>query len=608
MTSPLKASHSQEGPYFDWCVQTSEVTLGGNIYVSNSDVEDPNSGEGLFIENKRDEVNNQEILLRIPKKNTFTEDTIRSLLLRKELYSDDSDKSDVEEFNDRLRSTVGEICCELGEELMTETVALTAFFIGFNIHGYRCPDMFSEYLHKVLLHTEVNVPITRPDIFLGTYGHYPDLRVNETVVKRINNALTYEDTDCYGEVRKNIRQIYAAVVSRALEIPVEMSAGSEDYYIDITLVPILDFVNHSTANPTCYFDVDRATNDIILKRIDNQDNHTKKDKEELFIQYYDTVEYTKSTFVYGFIPEIRNDQTAFFNLSLERDFIPSYIRVFYKWFGINPMVQFYKDGQHGEWQVHSNIDNFIDILLPFMVDSSLEGSDIWLYNRQAFKSVGNLRAMISGKATDEIQASTDKFQVYIGERNTDDVIRFAQLAWTLKFKDEHNELKKRRPTKEQAREHYKNLSAIDKIKTYQKFKDFFNDYSTKRLWHLEKSVVDITGSFAVLPYKKDQCESFLNLCNSEIQLLEQMKSRGIEKAIEYNESLKQKLSSYPPIPFAYCSSGIEKEIKKILDSFDITEETSEITDDESHEEDFTDFLQDEVDSSSAYFRFSMFDF
>ena len=600
------ATERPEMPYFNWYVKTAEVTLADNVYASKSDIKDPNSGEGLFIENTGDGDNKEEILLRIPKEYTFTEDTIRSLLLRQDLYCDNVSEADTEDYNNRLRSLLSRMHHKLGEGYATETVSLATFFVGFNVYKYKCPDIFFKYLYEVLLHTEVNVPITRPDIFMETYGHYPDLIENEIVIKRIHEALPYYEIDIYRDARKNIRQIYAAVVSRALEIPVEMSTGSDDYYLDITLVPILDFVNHSTANPSCYFDVDRTTKDIILKRSDNQEDHTGKDHQELFIRYFDVVEYTKSTFVYGFIPEIRDDQTAFFNLSLERDFIPPDIRLFYKWFGINPMIQFYKNGQNGEWHVHSDIEEFIDMLLPFMVDSSLEGTDVWSYNNQAFKTLVMLGYSIFDDDSSYIFGMMDKMKAHIGERNEGDTIGLPQLAWTLHFKDESNKLKKRRPTNKQAREYYNNLSETDKIKTYQNFRDFFNDYSMKRLAHLQKSVEDITGPLAVPPYKKDQCESFLNLCYNEIHLLEQMKSTGIDRSIEYNESLEQKQSDYPRIPSAYFWSQGRERPEGNNDSLEGEEEDEMdyISEDLPREEAFTDFFEEEKEIYIAYLKFS----
>ena len=44
----------------------------------------------------------------------------------------------------------------------------------------------------------------------------------------------------------------------------EHTNNTDDYVIDVSLVPILDFVNHNH-HSNSYFDIDRRTNDIVLK-------------------------------------------------------------------------------------------------------------------------------------------------------------------------------------------------------------------------------------------------------------------------------------------------------------------------------------------------------
>lgn len=591
-----------EESYFDWYVKSCGVKLESDITVSSSNVGDPTSGNGLFVDNKTDEDHERDILLRIPKKNTFAVSTIQRLLLDQSQYTS---KSNMKELNEKIEDIMTHAAQVAGAEFMTETIALAIFFIGFHINCFVCPKIFKDYISKVLLKTEINVPITRNTLFLEVYGHYPEVRKNEEVFERIKSFFSSNDKrGVYDVTDKNIRHIYAAILSRILEIPVEISADSEDFYTDITLVPVLDYVNHSTINPTCYFDIDRATNEILLKRNDNSFDDENTTKQELYIQYYDTVEYTNFTFTYGFIPKIRNDQTAYFNLSIERDCIPQYIRIFYKWFEINPVIQFYKNGEDGEWQVHSDIDEFIDILLPFIVDSSIEGRDVWTHNPNAFRSFPIFHGSSDLEAARKFLPMID-FRIYAGERDHNDAMRFPQIAWTLHFRNEQNELKKRRPTKDQARVHYKNLTDSDKIKTIHKFKDFFNDYYGRRMWHLQRAVDNVTGPFAMPPYKKGECKSFLDLCNHEIQILKEMKTRGIENAIAYNDSLERKTSDSVPIPPAGRSARHDGEIMdKIRHSYDVTHDRTLQLSDRRTEADFTDFIQEELDDFAQNMRIS----
>ncbi|KAG0661370.1 cytochrome c lysine N-methyltransferase [Maudiozyma exigua] len=595
MSDPLERYQAEsEETYFDWYVKSCGVKLESDITVSSSNVGDPASGNGLFVENKTYEHDERDLLLRIPKKTTFAVSTIQRLLLDESHYES---RSDMKELNEKIKKIMIHVSQVAGEAFMTETIALAIFFIGFHTYTWVCPKIFADYISKVLLDVEINVPITRHTLFLDAYGHHPEVRKNEEVFERIKsffgNKSTHGDYDVND---KDMRHIYAAILSRILEIPVEISADSDDFYTDITLVPVLDYVNHSTINPTCYFDIDRATNEILLKRNDSPYDDEKIAKQELYIEYYDTVEYTKFTFTYGFIPKIRNDQTAYFNLSLERDSIPQYIRIFYKWFDINPVIQFYKNGEDGEWQVHSDIDEFIDILLPFIVDSSIEGTEVWTHNPHAFRSFPIFHGNRDIESVRQFMPMMD-FRIYSGERDNSDAMKFPQIARTLKFRNEQNELKKRRPTKDQARAHYRNLTDSDKVNTIHKFRDFFNDYYGRRMWHLQRSVDNVTGPFAMPPYEKGECKSFLDLCNHEIQILERMKARGIENAIAYNDSLEQKPLNSVPIPPASHSARYDDEtMKKIRHSYDVTHDRSSQLSDRRTEADFTDFLQEELDN------------
>lgn len=112
-------------------------------------------------------------------------------------------------------------------------------------------------------------------------------------------------------------QLHKAVKSRVLEIPHaiekfvkqaeeddedEEEEEGEDFTTNVTLVPILDFANHAEER-NAVFDVDRETNDVIL-RLD-------KDVavgDEICISYLPTKAFDMFFRTYGFVP----DSTGFF--------------------------------------------------------------------------------------------------------------------------------------------------------------------------------------------------------------------------------------------------------------------------------------------------------
>lgn len=89
--------------------------------------------------------------------------------------------------------------------------------------------------------------------------------------------------------------LHQAVKLRVLEIP-HADVG-EDFTTNITLVPMLDFANHAAAN-NAVFDVDRQTEDVLLRLV----NAVPKDTE-VCISYSPTAEVGEFLQTYGFIPE-----------------------------------------------------------------------------------------------------------------------------------------------------------------------------------------------------------------------------------------------------------------------------------------------------------------
>lgn len=166
-------------------------------------------------------------------------------------------------------------------------------------------------------------------------------------------------------------QIYQAVRSRILEIPrsikgteiEDMVSGiennladlsisldanakkiipirtNEDYVIDISLVPILDFANHCHEN-NAYFDIERESDLIILKlKRDEFSNNLKKFEVTISYNPEDNIKDFMST--YGFQPQLLNEGNyQLFELKLQNlnKFIPDG-ELLCKWLKILPQIQ-----------------------------------------------------------------------------------------------------------------------------------------------------------------------------------------------------------------------------------------------------------------------------
>ncbi|GME66739.1 unnamed protein product [Ambrosiozyma monospora] len=130
--------------------------------------------------------------------------------------------------------------------------------------------------------------------------------------------------DCSGDKIVSIQpdellQIVSAVRSRTLEIPraagkseeedkkdennVDDNDNEDSFFTDISLVPVIDFVNHDNARLNAYFDVDKQTQDILLKLdSDTLLNVGNNEIVEVFISYSKIEDVNRFFFNYGFIP------------------------------------------------------------------------------------------------------------------------------------------------------------------------------------------------------------------------------------------------------------------------------------------------------------------
>lgn len=149
-------------------------------------------------------------------------------------------------------------------------------------------DFISDFQGNILLNSFVN-----------------ELNIWEEIVAELNEELEEE-------VRlEEVLQICGAVRSRVLEIPRGVDGDDDgddggyeeddgDYYVDVTLVPVLDFVNHDNKMKNAYFDVDKLTDDVILYF--DKKGTLPGEEFEIFITYDENEDLHRMFTNYGFIP------------------------------------------------------------------------------------------------------------------------------------------------------------------------------------------------------------------------------------------------------------------------------------------------------------------
>lgn len=135
--------------------------------------------------------------------------------------------------------------------------------------------------------------------------------------------------------------------SRVLEIPHSVQENDEDYTVNTTLVPLLDFANHQCEN-NAYFDVDKTNGDILLKV---KSDRVSMGKQEICIQYSDTKSIQHFVSTYGFLPR---DSIEVFEIKVNSNDINHYINkiqntedvqydLIMKWLEISPVIQLIKN-------------------------------------------------------------------------------------------------------------------------------------------------------------------------------------------------------------------------------------------------------------------------
>lgn len=303
----------------EW-IKNQEIEVNENVIIKKSE------GKGIGIFYNCQEFREDKIeLLRIPNK---------------AVYNINNLKENMKNFKKEEDLKIIKYCLKTIVKSMriSETSIIIGYFLSFLIifkkrivkdEGF---ENLREYLN-ILMETQVgnlygdnwNILEDFISLFKGSFIMNQNISSiinegNEVLIEEINEELESFESEYELVTIEEYLQIISAVRSRTLEIPrsIETDQGeteegeAEDYYVDVTLVPILDFVNHNNSLKNAYFDVDKDSQDIILYYEGNRNGDGNEDEEgedtEVYISYDEEEDLHTMMTNYGFIPRDGNSE------------------------------------------------------------------------------------------------------------------------------------------------------------------------------------------------------------------------------------------------------------------------------------------------------------
>lgn len=287
----------------NWFSRNAGVKVNQALTVEESAIDDPSSGYGLFFDLNIAKLHGErttEELLRIPSLAKFDLKSIMVILNDSSQYSSDENK-------ERLQRHIKEVFSEFMqlddlEDFLSETTILVFYFTLFALLADKLelPRVIAYYLDNVLLKTKVLSSIMSYDPVTDPYGQRPYVLALENTLRTLGSFFAGAVPESRA-VEPLLRQVYAAISSRCLEIPEEVEKQSDDFVVNSTLVPVLDYANHSNELQNSHFDVDRQTGDILLL-LDLDKVPEGKRKFEVLISYSPNEDPASFMFFYGFVP------------------------------------------------------------------------------------------------------------------------------------------------------------------------------------------------------------------------------------------------------------------------------------------------------------------
>ncbi|CUM63538.1 uncharacterized protein PRCAT00001116001 [Priceomyces carsonii] len=303
----------------------------------------PEKGIGLFFDINQHLENDLEIL-RVPKKFTFDYHSLLEILDNLKKY--DAHKDDSEMRESAVLVELLKAC-----EPANETEILICYFWGFRfLYEFKKKNttyfvdsplrIFDKYLEILCLTQTTAYPPTNfysSDKFLQKLvKNAKKLKIKYSNVSDTLNALKFSELVSFDM----FYQIESAVKSRTLEIPSkseDVDDNEDDYFVNVTLVPVLDFANHSH-HSNAYFDVDIYSGDILLKLKPTN----IIGKLEVTISYSEIESIQHFVDTYGFIPQLSDYDFQLFELNLNltnsMKELPNANKIC-KWLRILPQVQ-----------------------------------------------------------------------------------------------------------------------------------------------------------------------------------------------------------------------------------------------------------------------------
>lgn len=431
------------------------------LSVKESSVDDPSSGLGLFVD--RTKIDREEMdgmkdieLLRIAKTATISTYRINSILKDSSQYSC---KQACQRTQERMKKAIRDfLSLKFLTAITTESVVLVVeLLILHSLKGeYEIPRTLDYYIETVLLETKVNSILLCDQKSLSIYEHLFPCKLFGSIFEVVDSFLAkyIPEKSCS---LMTIQQMFAAVQSRTLEIPKQVSADSEDFTVETTLVPVLDFANHDNSLQNAHFDVDRETQDVLLLlELPKCDRLSDNEEFEVFISYSPAEDLMHFCGTYGFAPQT-NNATQYFNMSLHRSYLKNHahlnvnLRLFYKWLAINPVIQLIKHEE--KWYINDTGDEFASLLLPFISLGHGLGKSCWEYDSHSYRTFAFFR-MSQDEHSHDHQALLNIYakKVIQMENDNQDYIDLPQLAWTMRFKNDDGALLHGRLTAQEALE------------------------------------------------------------------------------------------------------------------------------------------------------------
>lgn len=582
----------------EWFANNASVKVHKALSVKRSSINDLSSGLGLFV--NRASINLEEAqgrdtieLLRIPRSSTISIYSINQIISDKSQYSSE------EECNrtlKRVKLANGEfLATDHVQDIASESIFLVFYFLVLLlIQGeYEIPKLLKYYMQTVLSTTKVRSTFLCNDSMEPLYEHYHSCKFFENVFGLLDSYFekSFEQTPCSIAM---IRQMFAIVSSRILEIPKEISPNSENFTTETTLVPLLDFANHDNILRNAHFDIDRGTKDILLLLDLPECKDNQKDEFEVFISYSPMEDMMKYRGVYGFVPET-NDGSQYLNIPIERNYLRANpfmnvnMRLFYKWLAINPLIQVIRYEE--KWYINDTGSEFHSFLLPFACIKEIPDRTCWEYDDQSYKTFAFFHQHSEGVESNIPELlQTYAAKIALCENNEYDYIELPPLAWTLSLKDDDGVIVRGRFTKEEALE----ITPLNDQDVFESAITSFSEYFVKYLnWRLERLIQAES--------KTDKESPLMDMLQTEIKVLKRItEGDSLLFWTDLKPETQSTSLSYPRPPlwnptiiFTRDSTSLEQPQMPNLHGLSLHE---------YNPKDHTDFLDDELGKYADFYK------